>query len=138
MADLNRYFAVYMNKKNNTSGHFWGDCFYFTILEGNKALLNCMTYVDLNAIRAGIFNMPDQYEYGTIGYILKKKNRFGMIVLKCLQNILSECTDLHLRGGFCMSFLYECASEYVTNSKDLYSRKIKNGKVSLSCIICLE
>ena len=90
MADLNRYFALYMNKKNNTSGHFWSDRFYSTILEGDEALLNCMTYVDLNAIRAGIVNMPDQYEYGTIGHILKKKNRFGMVALERLQNVLFQ------------------------------------------------
>jgi len=90
MADLNRYFAVYMNRKNNTSGHFWSDRFYSTILEEDEALLNCMTYVDLNAIRAGIVNMPDQYEYSTVGYLLKKKNRSGMIALERLQNIISQ------------------------------------------------
>jgi len=93
MADLNRYFAVYMNKKNNTSGHFWSDRFYSTILESDEALLSCMTYVDLNAIRAGIVNTPDQYEYGTIGYLLKKKNRSGMIALERLQNVLSQYID---------------------------------------------
>jgi REP element-mobilizing transposase RayT len=90
MADLNRYFAIYMNRKNHTSGHFWSDRFYSTILEDDEALLNCMTYVDLNAIRAGIVNMPDQYNYGTVGYLLKKKNRSGMIALERLQNILSQ------------------------------------------------
>jgi len=137
MADLNRYFAVYMNKKNNTSGHFWGDCFYFTILEGNKALLNCMTYVDLNAIRAGIFNMPDQYEYGTIGYILKKKNCFGMIALERLQNVLSrrisvkntEVQELISRLKKLPNQFKICYAHYIVYLRELVRQEKKEWRV---------
>ena len=41
------------------SGFFGADRFKSTLLEDDRALLDCMLYVELNAVRAGLVERPD-------------------------------------------------------------------------------
>ena len=47
-------FARYYNKLHNRRGYFWGDRFKSVIVEKGKSLINCLAYIDLNPLRAGI------------------------------------------------------------------------------------
>ncbi len=57
MKDLNQSIAGYVNKRLGRTGHLWGDRFKDTIIGGSASLLACMTYVELNPVRA---NMESQ------------------------------------------------------------------------------
>ena len=91
MQDLNQRFARYMNRKNDKKGHFWQERFHGSILEGEKALLACIVYVDLNAIRAGIVDSPKDYSFGSIGYMLQNQNESGILNLSLLEKVLENC-----------------------------------------------
>ena len=93
MQDLNQRFARYMNRKNKKKGHFWQARFHASILEGEKALLSSMVYVDLNAIRAGIVDSPQNYQFGSIGYILRSQNKSGILNLNLLKKVLENCME---------------------------------------------
>ena len=51
---LNRGSAGMYNKMMGTKGHLWGARYKNVVVEEDKALLATITYVEMNAVRAGI------------------------------------------------------------------------------------
>lgn len=61
MRNLQASFARWYNKSFGRKGRLWGDRFKSTLLEDEKALLDCLLYVELNPVRAGLVNRPEDY-----------------------------------------------------------------------------
>jgi hypothetical protein len=45
-------FSRFYNRRHNRRGFFWGDRFKSVIVEKGETLINCLTYIDLNPVRA--------------------------------------------------------------------------------------
>ena len=75
MIDLSRFMSLYQqrytcyyNRRHNRRGTLWADRFKSTILEGSReALWNCVKYVELNPVRAGLVADPANYRFCTWG-----------------------------------------------------------------------
>jgi hypothetical protein len=68
-------FARYYNKRHNRRGYFWGDRFKSVIVEKGETLINCLAYIDLNPLRAGLVERPEEYRWNSIGYHVQTNNR---------------------------------------------------------------
>ena len=68
-------FARYYNKRHNRRGYFWGDRFKSVIVDKGETLVNCLAYIDLNPLRAGIVNRPEDYRWNSLGYHVQTNNR---------------------------------------------------------------
>jgi len=68
-------FARYYNKKHNRRGYFWGDRFKSVIVDKGETLVNCLAYIDLNPLRAGIVSRPEEYRWNSLGYHVQTRNR---------------------------------------------------------------
>ncbi|NIM11771.1 MAG: hypothetical protein GTO45_06600, partial [Candidatus Aminicenantes bacterium] len=82
MADISEYvraikqtFSRWYNKMNNRSGYLWGDRFKSVLIEKGEGLLNCLAYIDLNPVRAGIVKRPEDYRWSGIGYRIYTDNK---------------------------------------------------------------
>jgi REP element-mobilizing transposase RayT len=66
MKCLNEPVAREANKEDNSTGHFWEARYKSQALLTEEALLSCMAYVDLNPVRAGMADTPEDSDYTSI------------------------------------------------------------------------
>jgi REP element-mobilizing transposase RayT len=86
MREIKVGFARFYNRRHNRRGYFWGDRFKSVIVKNGAILFNCLAYIDLNPLRAGLVERPEQYRWNSLGYHIQTNNRdnflstdFGLI-----------------------------------------------------------
>ena len=66
MKSIKEYIAKKSNREDEVTGSFWEGRFKSIELLDEKAILNCLVYVDLNPIRAKISSRPEESNYTSI------------------------------------------------------------------------
>ena len=66
MRNVQAAFARWYNTTFERRGRFWGDRFKSVVLGDMQAVLDCMLYVDLNAVRAGLVERPEEWEGSSV------------------------------------------------------------------------
>jgi putative transposase len=74
-------FTRYYNKRHTRRGYFWGDRFKSVIVEKGETLINCLAYIDLNPIRAGLVERPEDYRWNSLGYHIQTDNKDNFLSL---------------------------------------------------------
>jgi putative transposase len=74
-------FARYYNRRHHRRGYFWGDRFKSVIVEKGETLINCLAYIDLNPLRAGLVERPEEYRWNSLGYHLQTANKDNFLSL---------------------------------------------------------
>ena len=77
------------NKRKKRKGAFWQDRYHATAVQSNAHLIKCMTYIDLNMVRAGVVKHPQKWVHSGYHEIQKPKERYGLIDFKALTQLLS-------------------------------------------------
>mgnify|MGYP003563375963 CR=1 FL=1 len=72
-------FTRFYNKRHGRRGYFWGDRFKSLIVEKGETLINCLAYIDLNPLRAGIVERPEDYRWSSLGYHIQTNNNGGFL-----------------------------------------------------------
>jgi len=72
-------FARYYNRRHNRRGYFWGDRFKSVIVDKGETLVNCLAYIDLNPLRAGLVDRPEEYRWNSLGYHVQTNNSDGFL-----------------------------------------------------------
>jgi len=97
------------NQNQDRTGAFWEDRYHATAIDSENYLLNCMIYIDLNMIRAGVINNPMEWPYGGFREIMGGRVDYPLIAMEAvmrnlhisdvssLQNIYSQVLQQQLR-----------------------------------------
>ena len=75
MREIKVGFARYYNRRHNRRGYFWGDRFKSVIVDKGETLVNCLAYIDLNPLRAGLVERPEDYRWNSLGYHIQTQNK---------------------------------------------------------------
>ena len=109
MKDVKLGFTRYFNRRHDHKGYFWADRFKSVIVEDGDALLNCLAYIDLNPVRAGLVDRPENYRWSSIGWHVQTGNKGGFLSSDLGMGEYGEwMTSERLRNY--RKFLYEVGS----------------------------
>jgi len=79
--EIKQSFSRYYNKRHHRRGTLWGERFKSLIVEKGETLINCLAYIDLNPIRAGIVERPEDYRWNSLGYHIQTGNKDNFLSL---------------------------------------------------------
>ncbi|HLO60911.1 MAG TPA: transposase [Bacteroidales bacterium] len=72
------------NTRKNRKGAFWEDRYHATAIDSDVYLMNCMTYINLNMVRAGVVKDPAEWKESGYSEIEFPRKRYGIIDFKTL------------------------------------------------------
>jgi len=70
MHDLQQQFSSWFNRTRSTRrrGSLWAERFKHTLLGNAQAVWQCIKYIEMNPVRAGMVPNPADYRFGSYGY----------------------------------------------------------------------
>jgi hypothetical protein len=76
------------NQRKNRNGAFWEDRYHATAVQTNAHLIKCITYIDLNMVRAAVVKHPQEWIHSGFNEIQRPRQRYGLIDFKNLMALL--------------------------------------------------
>ncbi len=76
------------NQRKKRKGAFWEDRYHATAVQNNKHLIQCINYIDMNMVRAGVVGHPDQWKQSGYNEIQNPRKRYGLINHNYLMKLL--------------------------------------------------
>lgn len=80
--ELKQAFSRFYNKRHKRRGFFWGERYKSVIVEPGHTLLHCLAYIDLNPVRAGLVERPQDYSWCSLGYHRLFGNKDGLLSME--------------------------------------------------------
>jgi putative transposase len=85
------------NKRKNRKGAFWEDRYHATAIDNEQYLIQCLVYIDMNMVRAGIVQHPGNWSHGGYMEIQSPPIRYSIIDLKTLMQLTDMSTLAQLQ-----------------------------------------
>jgi len=79
--DLKQSFSRWYNTAHGRRGFFWGERFKSVLVDTGDTLVNCLAYIDLNPVRAGLAGKPEDYRWCSLAYHVQTGNAGGFLSL---------------------------------------------------------
>jgi putative transposase len=81
MRHLEGEFAASYNRRKRRRGAFWSERYHATLIEDGSHLWNCMRYIDLNMVRAGVVDHPIDWPWCGYQEITGHRRRYRILDL---------------------------------------------------------
>jgi REP element-mobilizing transposase RayT len=97
--ELKQTFSVWYNQKHQTRGYLWHDRFKGIILDIGQAQLLCSSYIDLNPVRAGLVERPEDYRWSSIGLRARDSKLYGALLIPVVDDVCWYREFVYVSGG---------------------------------------
>jgi REP-associated tyrosine transposase len=77
------------NQRKNRKGAFWEDRYHATAVQDDSHLIQCINYIDMNMVRAGVVDHPEEWKQSGYNEIRNPRKRYGLINYDCWMKLLS-------------------------------------------------
>src|SRR3990172_9596072 len=77
------------NQRKNRKGAYWEDRYHATAVETDRHLVQCLVYIDLNMVRAGVVNHPSEWQFSGYNEIQARRERYALIDYEVLRDLLA-------------------------------------------------
>jgi putative transposase len=77
------------NLRKKRKGAYWEDRYHATAVETDSHLIQCLVYVDLNMVRAGVVKHPEEWPFSGYNEILEPRQRYGLIDFDGLRELFN-------------------------------------------------
>jgi putative transposase len=114
MQSLEGDFAQHYNLRKKRHGAFWGDRYHAVMIDNGPYLWNCLKYIDLNMVRAGVVGHPREWDWCGCQELLGLKKRNRLVDMEALLSRLGDGVTL---AGFRSA--YERTLEEALASREL-------------------
>jgi REP-associated tyrosine transposase len=90
------------NRRKARKGAFWEDRYHATAVQTDHHLIRCLSYIDLNMVRAGVVDHPRDWRVSSYHEIQSPRQRKGIIDHEALCKLvhigtISELKKAHIR-----------------------------------------
>ncbi len=125
--DIKQGFARYYNRTHKRRGFFWSERYKSVLVEDGETLINCLAYVDLNPLRAGLVTRPDDYRWGSLGYHHQTGNKDEFL---SLDFGIGGCENMKYRDRLAKyrQFVYEVGSLETNKGKNIDTQIVNDEK----------
>lgn len=116
------------NQRKNRKGAFWEDRYHATAVDTEEYLARCMTYIDLNMVRAGVVKHPAEWD--TCGYceIQTPPPRYGVVDQSALMEVFGFSTQEQLHQA-CRSWVDELLKANTIQRDSAWSESLAVGRL---------
>lgn len=76
------------NHRKGRKGAFWEDRYHATAVATDEHLVQCLIYIDLNMVRAGVVNHPGDWHESGFSELLAKRQRYKTLDTNALMELL--------------------------------------------------
>jgi putative transposase len=89
-------FAQQLNRRKGHEGSVWEHPYQCTIVQNGQHLLNCLRYVSLNMVRAGVVRHPSEWRWSGHDELTGRRVRYRILAL---ERLLDDHVRLRHVGG---------------------------------------
>ena len=111
--EIKQGFSRWYNKHHGRKGFFWGERFKSVLVENGDTLINCLAYIDLNPVRAGLVERPEDYRWCSLAYHVQTANKDAFLSLDFGLTVFSEW-NAKTRFQYYRRYVYEHGAQPVT------------------------
>lgn len=88
------------NLRKKRRGAYWEDRYHATAVETDRHLIQCLVYMDLNMVRAGVVKHPSQWPFSGYNEIQNPRKRYALIDYGGLKDLLAFRSVDDLKNGY--------------------------------------
>lgn len=88
------------NVRKDRTGALWEHPYHCTVVEGGRHLLNCLVYISLNMVRAGVVAHPGEWRWCSHDELTGKRQRYCLLNMARLLQSLDVGSEEQLREWY--------------------------------------
>jgi len=114
------------NRRKERKGAFWEDRYHATAVEADHHLIQCMVYIDLNMVRAGVVTHPSEWPFSGYNEIQNPRQRYSLIDHGRLRELLDIKSMEELKRSY-RDWVEEAVAGQIGNRESRWTESIAVG-----------